>query len=668
MLDIYLSVLKYLVVPSLYPASAAELSYEIVSHEKGIVIKGKESKDGGNEESGHGIKNLTGKPSKEEKKRAACALSVKVGSFSDPLKIQGMAHFLEHVVLMGSEKYPQENDFDEFIKKNSITENGYTDWEHTTFSLEVRENYLLPAMDRFAQFFISPLMEKSAITKERETVESEFKMALPSDFYRKEQLFCSCAKTNHPATKFSWGNLITLKDNIEEETLYSELHKFKDRHYSAHRMTLAVQARLSLDELEKYVIDCFSSVPVNHLSCDDFSEFKGKDSFINPNFCKLYKVKPIKDTCQVELTWIMPSLHHLYKTKPHKIVSWIIRHEGEGSLINYLRQKLWCLHILSGINGGDFEHNSMYSLLGLSLILTDDGFKHLKDVLEAVFSYISLLRRVGPNKRLFDEIQKTKDISFRFMTEQDTIDNVTTLCVNMHLYPSKDFLTGENLYSLYDPESIKQCMEDLSPEKVNIILFDRKFNEEDFDQVEPWFQTKYSSEDIPKEWVSRWKEIEPFEEFHLPEPNEFITDDFTLIDLPADVPSYPTKIYHDEKTEIWYRMDPKFRLPECYIYLLLQTPYATESPKSHEGEGSLINYLRQKLWCLHILSGINGGDFEHNSMYSLLGLSLILTDDGFKHLKDVLEAVFSYISLLRRVGPNKRLFDEIQKTKDISFR
>ncbi|XP_023245125.1 nardilysin-like [Copidosoma floridanum] len=527
-----------------------------------------------------GDEKPTSKSYKKEKKLAACALSINVGSFSDPLKIQGMAHFLEHMVFMGSEKYPQENDFDEFIKKKGGSDNASTDCEHTTFYFEIQEKHLLPAMDRFAQFFINPLMKRSAITREREAIESEFKMALPSDFYRKEQLFCSCAKTNHPATKFSWGNLITLKDNIEEETLYSELHKFKDRHYSAHRMTLAVQARLSLDELEKYVIDCFSSVPVNHLSCDDFSEFKGKDSFNNPNFCKLYKVKPITETCQVELTWVMPPLHHLYKSKPHQVVSWLIGHEGEGSLINYLRKKLWCLDIFSGNSEGDFEHNSMYALFGTTLILTDDGCKHLREVLDALFSYINFLRRVGPSKRVFDEIQRVEEINFRFQDEQDPAEYVESLCVNMHLYPSKDFLTGENLYSLYDPESIKQCMEDLSPEKVNIILFDRKFNEEDFDQVEPWFQTKYSSEDIPKEWVSRWKEIEPFEEFHLPEPNEFITDDFTLIDLPADVPSYPTKIYHDEKTEIWYRMDPKFRLPECYIYLLLQTPYATESPKS----------------------------------------------------------------------------------------
>lgn len=154
------------------------------------------------------------------------------------------------------------------------------------------------------------------------------------------------------------------------------------------------------------------------------------------------------------------------------------------------------------------------------------------------------------------------------------------MCENMHFFPPKDYITGSDLFFEYNPESIKDCIDALSVDNVNIILFDKKFNEEEFDQVEPWFKTKYSSSEIPKEWVETWKNIEPLPEFHLPKPNMFITDDFNLIELPAEVPSYPVKIHHDDKSEIWYRPDPKFRLPECYMYLHLITPTATESPKS----------------------------------------------------------------------------------------
>lgn len=104
--------------------------------------------------------------------QAACGLCVGVGSFSDPLEIQGLAHFLEHMVFMGSERYPEENDFDAFIKKCGGSDNACTDSEQTTFYFEIQEKHLRPAMDRFAQFFINPLMKRDAINREREAVES----------------------------------------------------------------------------------------------------------------------------------------------------------------------------------------------------------------------------------------------------------------------------------------------------------------------------------------------------------------------------------------------------------------------------------------------------------------------------------------------------------------
>lgn len=111
----------------------------------------------------------------------------------------------------------------------------------------------------------------------------------------------------------------------------------------------------------------------------------------------------------------MPPLHHLYKSKPHQYVSWIIGHEGKGSLINYLRKKMWCLDIFCGNGEGGFEHSSMYALFSLSLVLTDEGHNHFKEVLEAVFSYINMLHREGPQKRIFDEIQQIENIDFRYL-------------------------------------------------------------------------------------------------------------------------------------------------------------------------------------------------------------------------------------------------------------
>lgn len=181
------------------------------------------------------------------------------------------------------------------------------------------------------------------------------------------------------------------------------------------------------------MIQCFANVPNNDLPPDDFTQFKGADSFDTPHFRKIYKIKPIKDVCkvclytfksgsnlimilfylQVELTWAMPPLHDLYRSKPHQYLSWIIGYEGKGSLSSYLRKKMWCLQIFSGNEESGFEYNSMYALFNLSLMLTEQGYNHLPEVLNAVFSFINLMRKEGPQKRIYDEISQIKQMNFK---------------------------------------------------------------------------------------------------------------------------------------------------------------------------------------------------------------------------------------------------------------
>merc|ERR1719508_128518 len=127
-------------------------------------------------------------------KMSAAALCVHMGSFSDPPDIPGLAHFLEHMVFMGSKKFPDENSFDAFNRKVGGSDNASTDCETTIFYFETPRRHFHEGLDRFAQFFISPLMKQDSMEREREAVDSEFQMALPSDFNRKELLFGSLAK------------------------------------------------------------------------------------------------------------------------------------------------------------------------------------------------------------------------------------------------------------------------------------------------------------------------------------------------------------------------------------------------------------------------------------------------------------------------------------------
>jgi hypothetical protein len=79
--------------------------------------------------------------------KAAAAVDISVGHFSDPEGVPGLAHFLEHMLFMGTEKYPDENAYSAFLSDHGGSSNAYTSMESTNYHLDVTHAHLEPALD-----------------------------------------------------------------------------------------------------------------------------------------------------------------------------------------------------------------------------------------------------------------------------------------------------------------------------------------------------------------------------------------------------------------------------------------------------------------------------------------------------------------------------------------
>ncbi|KAJ8637986.1 hypothetical protein MRB53_012253 [Persea americana] len=137
--------------------------------------------------------------------KAAASMDVSVGNFSDPDGLDGLAHFLEHMLFYASEKYPLEDSYSKYIAEHGGMTNAFTSSEHTNFFFDVNNGCFEEALDRFAQFFIKPLMSPDATLREIKAVDSENQKNILSDAWRMSQLQKHLCAKGHPYHKFSTG-------------------------------------------------------------------------------------------------------------------------------------------------------------------------------------------------------------------------------------------------------------------------------------------------------------------------------------------------------------------------------------------------------------------------------------------------------------------------------
>ncbi|BFG02851.1 nardilysin-like [Drosophila madeirensis] len=519
-----------------------------------------------------------------DEKLAACALMVDYGSFAEPRNYQGLAHFLEHMIFMGSEKYPEENIFDAHVKKCGGFSNANTDCEDTLFYFEVAEKHLDSSLDYFTALLKHPLMKQEAMQRERISVDSEFQQIAQDDETRRDQLLASLATENYPHGTFTWGNLKTLKDNVDDDALYKVLHEIRREHYSANRMYVCLQARLPLDELEAMVVRHFAEIVRNDSKAPDLTKFDYRQAF-RPEFHEqVFFVKPVENECKVELTWVLPSVRQYYRSKPDQFLSYLLGTEGKGSLCAYLRRRLWALQLIAGIDENGFDLNTMYSLFNVCIYLTDEGFKHIDEVLAATFAYVKLFSNCGSLRQLYEEQQAIEETNFRFQAQRPAFDNVQDLVFNSKYFPSKDVLTGKELYYSYDEQQLNELIGHLNEFKFNLMITSQdKYEGIAYDKQEAWFGTEYTTVPMPAKWKQLWTDSKPMEQLFLPEPNRFVAHDFKLFwsaKGKPDLPAHPKKLLKTDTCELWFRQDDKFELPEAYMAFYFISPLQRQSAKN----------------------------------------------------------------------------------------
>lgn len=385
-------------------------------------------------------------------KKAAAALSVGVGHYSDPDSLQGLSHYLEHMLFMGSEKYPNENEYDAFLTAHSGSSNAFTEEESTTYHFDCAPEALKGALDRFAQFFVAPLVKADALEREVKAVDNEFSGVLQSDSCRLSQLRAHTSRAEHPASKFGWGNRKSLVEDpaaagIDVRAALLEHYK---KQYGAERMNLVVLGGQPLETLESWVAEMFSHVPAGRGPRPRYTgcgfPFEGG---------QLYLVPAVRKEHRLSATFQLPCLETEYRKKAEEYLSHLIGHEGKGSLLAALKARGWATELCAGAA----DQTSAAWLFDVSVTLTEAGLAAGPGcglaVIAALFEYLAMLRGAGVQRWAWDEMAGIGQLKWRFLEEEDAADYAAQVAGDMFSYPVEHVLVGQYLHEEYDPGLVR---------------------------------------------------------------------------------------------------------------------------------------------------------------------------------------------------------------------
>ena len=283
-----------------------------------------------------------------EANRSAAALSVGIGSLHNPDDKLGLAHYLEHMLFLGTKKFPKVGTFKKYLNQNSGRSNAYTSSDETNYFFQSSHDSFDGALDRFSDFFKAPLFDQSYAAREVNAVSSEHDKNKLSDGWRKNRVMDLTVTKGHPLRRFSTGNKETLAGNNQKH-----LFEFYKKYYSGTNMKLAMISKFSLGELEVFARKYFSKIP----------SFIVEKPLIDPNYrealngkYRLLKIKTIKDTRTLELEFPTIRLKDSQENKPSSIISSIIGYEGSGSLLSQLKEEGLALGLSAG---GGYSHPSI---------------------------------------------------------------------------------------------------------------------------------------------------------------------------------------------------------------------------------------------------------------------------------------------------------------------
>lgn len=363
----------------------------------------------------------------ESLQKSFVSVTIHTGSFQNPKEYAGLAHFLEHMLFMGSNKYPNENHYNSRLNELGGYSNAYTDVMETVYYFNVFDDGLEEIIDIFSRFFIDPIFDSDAVNRELNAIDSEHQKNINNDTWRKYQFVLNLANTNNPINGFVTGS----NESLNKKGIRDKVIEFYNNFYTANNISICISSSKNFDKLFEIIESTFGQIK-KYTSTENNKLVIPKPSY-SFNNGKSFHIKSISNKYEVSYMYEIPYQEKYLSSKEFTIFDMILTEKSENSLYFHLKKLGYLNSIYTEI-----RYEGVFTI---TLNLTKEGFSNMQYCEHLLFDTIKKISYLNINN-IAKYFEKLLNVTFDCLNKFDTESLCNMLSVNHFYYNTINVFDG----------------------------------------------------------------------------------------------------------------------------------------------------------------------------------------------------------------------------------
>ncbi len=305
-----------------------------------------------------------------------------VGSAIEPDDINGMAHFLEHMIFKGTDSLGV-GDFEAAIEARGAITNAATSQDYTHYYITTAPKDFADLAPLQFEVVLNPAIPTGAFEQERHVVLEEIRRSDDNPRRRTFQYAVEATFERLPYRRPVLG-----LNRVVENLTAPQMREFHAQNYHPAAMTVAVVGNLPVDELLHIVEAGVMQATANHNRHRLTSHPLREPLLPEPPFTTIVRQEVVDSSLQqarLVMTWRVPGMQELYQTHALDMLASVLGHGRTARLVRDLREDR---KLVSSIS----VSNLTYGAQGMFYISAHLPLEHLSAVEAAIVEHMRQLQ------------------------------------------------------------------------------------------------------------------------------------------------------------------------------------------------------------------------------------------------------------------------------------